>query len=83
MIGDRIFNAGVELAAREMAQANSEAVFLYEFGFRGSSSLSAALAKGDTTDWGERRSQSKARSGYARSRRRRPKLWACFDLQRR
>lgn len=52
MIGDRIFNAGVELAAREMAQANSEAVFLYEFGFRGSSSLSAALAKGDTTDWG-------------------------------
>ncbi|XP_034252085.1 venom carboxylesterase-6-like [Thrips palmi] len=52
MIGDRIFNTGVEQAAREMAKANSESVFLYEFGYRGEYSLSAAIANGDTTNWG-------------------------------
>lgn len=53
MVGDRIFNAGVEQAAREMARANTQSVFLYEFGFRGENSLSAALtADHDPTDWG-------------------------------
>lgn len=52
MVGDRIFNAGVEQAAREMAKANSQAVFLYQYGYRGEASLSALLAKGDNTNWG-------------------------------
>lgn len=52
MVGHRIFNTGVELAVREMAQANLQPVRLYEFGFRGDSSISSYMAAGDTTNWG-------------------------------
>ncbi|KAK3927492.1 Venom carboxylesterase-6 [Frankliniella fusca] len=53
MVGDRIFYAGVEQAAREQAQANSQPVYLYVFGFRGEHSLSGAITKPkDESDWG-------------------------------
>lgn len=52
MVGDRIFNTGVELAAREMAAINTQPVYLYEYGYRGLSSLSDYMTKGDKTDYG-------------------------------
>ena len=52
MVGHRIFNTGVELAAREMAQANAQPVYLYEFGYRGENSISQFMTNGDNTNWG-------------------------------
>ncbi|XP_026275859.2 venom carboxylesterase-6-like [Frankliniella occidentalis] len=53
MVGDRIFNAGVEQAAREQSQANSQPVYVYLYGYRGENSLSGAISKPkDTSDWG-------------------------------